>query len=286
MTATFYLDISKYQPVITADYQYPILCFRADSGWETDPHAAANYTAARKNPRVKLCIAYVVYLPGHNAQIMTRLKALFGAKCPPGLAFMIDMESGAGFAGPGNHSTEANQLANELADYAGSMNRVIGYANTPDWAGCWPTHPSWLKRIVARYSSTPPSISFYGWQYSDGSGRWGVPAGYPHPANVDMNVIPRSIDQILTDFAVTPAATPAAPTGQEFTMDAEAKAAFAAVNTELTKISAQVNSVSWAFGNDTDGNGQPNMRDSVQNIVDQALDEKLKPLYDHFGIKP
>jgi hypothetical protein len=75
------------------------------------------------------------------------------------------------------------------------------------------------------------------------------------------------------------------PIEQELVMDAEVKAAFDAVNKELAKISAQVNSVSWGFGNDTDGNGQPNMRDSVQNIVDQALAQALAPIKTHLGIK-
>jgi len=202
MTDTFYPDISKYQHVIGPDFAYSILCFRLDSGYETDPNASANLKVALANPRVKLLIGYVVPIPGHNDQILGRVKKLLGGKCPPNMGFMLDEESGRGFAGPGDHSTEWNALDAELGAFAGSSKRVIGYANTGDWSSGWPHHRPDLKRVVAKYSPTPPSISYYGWQYSDGSTQWPVPSGYPR-TSTDMNVIHKPIDEILADFGVT-----------------------------------------------------------------------------------
>lgn len=240
MTDTFYPDISKYQSVVSSSYDYPILCFRADSGYGTDAHAEANFNAARRNPKVKLCVAYVVYIKGANSAIMSRLHTLFGKACPAGLSFMIDMESGSGFAGPGNHSTEANELADLLAIYAGSRARVVGYANGSDWSGCWPTHPTWLKRITARYGTTDPKT--YGWQYSDGSGKWPVPHGYPAPKGVDMNVIHKPIAEILTDFG--------APTPEEDDMSA---ADVAAINAHIdATVKAQVAAAVKALGDHID----------------------------------
>jgi hypothetical protein len=203
---TFFSDISYFQNVVNGSYPYPMLCFRADSGSFTDANAAANWHYCATNPSIQLAVAYVVYLPGQESNILARVRQLFGATCPAKLAFMIDMESGGGFAGPGNHSAGANHLFNLLAEYAGSAKRVMGYANHYDWINNWPSPPLGMKRATAAYTTSDPGT--YQWQYYGGDSRWVSPQGYPRGSNpfgtnVDMNVIHKPISEILVDFGIT-----------------------------------------------------------------------------------
>lgn len=205
MTDTFYADWSKYQTVVTDEYPCSIAAFRADSGYDVDPHAEANWAFCQHSPKIQLVIAYVVFIPGAGAEILGRLKHLFGAHAPAKLAVMIDMESGSGFAGPGNHSVQGQALADSLASWLGGKKRVCGYANHYDWATNWPTRAPWLKRVTASYGSDDPGT--YGWQYSGGTAT-PAPVGYPRScppfgSAVDMNVIHKPIEDILTDFGIT-----------------------------------------------------------------------------------
>lgn len=204
---TFWVDISSWQQVVNSQYPYPVLGFRADTGTSTDGNAAENWQHCDEHPdRIRVAIPYVVFKPGQRAAIMRRLKNLFGSQCPGQIVPEIDMESGSDFAGPGNHSAEANALAADLAAWAGDQDRVQGYANSPDWAACWPTRPSWMKRRLAYYSSNPTPPGFYARQY------WGalpypVPSGYPKSCPpfgsfVDLNVTPRTINQIVADYGI------------------------------------------------------------------------------------
>lgn len=204
---TFWADISTYQPVVNGTYPYPVLGFRADTGGSVDSDAAANWAYCEAHPdRVQVVIPYVVFKPGQRAEIMSRLRNLFGTHCPPQLVPEIDMESGTQFAGPGDHSGEANALAADLANWAGDQRRVQGYANGPDWASCWPTRPAWMKRRLAYYSTNPTPAGFYARQYY-GALPYGSPAGYPRScapfgSYVDMNITPRTISQILADYSI------------------------------------------------------------------------------------
>lgn len=202
MTDTFWRDISSWNDVAGPGYPHPILAFRADYGTGTDLHAAPNWAYARGN--LHAGIAYVVHQPGQSSAILARIKRLFGRACPATLAFMVDMESGRDFAGPGNHSTEANQLAAGLAAYAGSTKRVLGYANGGDWASCWPSRPAWLKRVIAAYGETDPGG--WAWQYY-GALPYASPAGYPRGAT-DMNVCHQPLAGVLADLGI---GAPAAP---------------------------------------------------------------------------
>jgi hypothetical protein len=210
MTDTFFVDISRWQSPVTSAYPYPILSFRADSGGSTDGNAAANWAYCKASAGIKVAIGYVVFIPGKRAAILQRVRNLFGP-APGKLVLMIDMESGTGFAGPGDHSTEANALLNDFAGYLGSRDRVIGYANSSDWSHGWPAAPSWLKRITAAYGTRDPGT--FGWQYYGGVATYPSPAGYPRScppfgSNVDMNVIHQPIADIVAALGLgtTPAA--------------------------------------------------------------------------------
>jgi hypothetical protein len=214
MTDTFYADVSYFQTPVTDAYPHPMIAFRVDWGGGIDDNARANWAWASAHPRVQVVIAYVVFKPGQVNATMKRLTDFFGQSAPRKLVVMIDMESGSGFAGPGDHSPGANALANALAVWLGDKRRVIGYANGNDWAGCWPSAPSWMKRVQASYGTNSPDA--WGWQYYGGDARWPSPAGYPRScppfgANVDMNVIHKPIGQIAADCGLA-APVPVKPT--------------------------------------------------------------------------
>lgn len=203
---TLYPDRSQWNGVIPAEDFGPVEALRVDTGFETDPifqQNWANAQAAHAAGKLQILILYVVHITGNEQAIATRVKAALGGTCPVWVAFMVDEESGAGFDGPGNHSAGANLMVQLLAAFSGrGIAAVCGYANSPDWQSNWASRVTGLKRIVANYSSTPPAgypTGVYGWQY------WGgvknpAPAGYPTPAGLDMNVIPRTVAQIVADF--------------------------------------------------------------------------------------
>lgn len=200
---TFYADISSWQAPADDTYPYPVLAFRADDGVGPDSHAAHNWQHCQQKGLI--AVAYVVFKPGHVAPIVNRLKQMFGPH-PARLAVMVDMESGAEFAGPGNHSLEANQMVAELGAWLGP-DAVLGYANAPDWAALWPDRPAGLKRIVAHYGAGAPNGA-YGWQYFGGVDN-PTAVGFPRSCppfggNVDLNYINRTVAQIEADFGFTP----------------------------------------------------------------------------------
>lgn len=211
----FFSDVSKYQSKpYDATYPYPVASFRFHSGTALDVLASANWSYLRgaiTAGHIRVAVAYVVFIPGQLATVMAGIHALFGATCPTNrLALMIDMESGAGFAGPGNHSAEANQWAQAFATYTGtgsSWARVIGYANAGDWASNWPQRDARLKRITAAYNAKDPSP--WGWQYAGGNPAYPVPPGYPRTAApwsstyIDMNVVNYTIDELEQQLEIT-----------------------------------------------------------------------------------
>lgn len=206
MTDTFFADISSWQVPVNDSYPYPVLSFRVDFGGGIDPNARANWEFVRDTPRMLVGIGYVVFKPGQGPAILARVKQFFGTPAPAKLVVMIDMESGSGFAGPGNHSIEANRLAIGLADWLGSTARVTGYANGGDWANNWPVRPPWLKRTVASYGTQDPGA--FQWQYYGGMS-YPTPAGFPRScppfgSNVDMNVIHHPADALPGLFGLTP----------------------------------------------------------------------------------
>lgn len=204
---TLFADISAFQVVVDGSYPYPVLGFRADSGNSTDGHAAANWAYCETHPsRIQVVIPYVIFKPGQSGAIMRRLKNLFGSQCPPRVVPEIDMESGADFAGPGDHSSEANSFIATLAAWSGKRVKTQGYANSPDWQGCWPSHPVWMKRRLANYSADPVPPEYYSKQYY-GALPYPSPPGLPRScppfgSYVDMNVIPRTITQIIADYGI------------------------------------------------------------------------------------
>lgn len=210
---TFYCDISEFQPPYDSTYPYPAVAFRVFNGYRVDKNAAVNWQQMQTDiatGKLRVTWPYVVFVPGALTATIAGLKAVFGANPPASIriAPMNDMESGSGFAGPGNHSAEANQWMLSITNWLTSTKKQLGYANAGDWANCWPQHDAALLRVTAAYNAKNPGT--YAWQYAGGNMSYPIPSGYPRSvapfgAYVDINVINRTIDQIEADFGMTAA---------------------------------------------------------------------------------
>lgn len=210
MADTFFTDTSEFQAPYDRTYPWPIASFRFDTGYRLDNIAATNWarlSAMLGAGQLRIAIAYCVHIDGAEDAILARMRSLFGRTCPSNrLVLMVDMESGADFAGPGDHTTGANYLLGQLAAYTGSRDRVLAYANRYDYQNNWPGCPPWVKRVTASYGQQDPGS--YAWQYTGGGSGDNPPQSYPRQStpfagNVDHNVIHRSIGEIERDFAVT-----------------------------------------------------------------------------------
>lgn len=214
-----FADVAEFQPPYDDRYPYPIASFRLDNGWRLDKNAAANWAWARPalaTGRLSLLVVYLVFIPGQSPAQLRRLKAFFGTSAPAGVAVEPDMESGHDFAGPGDHSIEANWLITQLAAWTGTpmLEREMAYANLGDFQACWPVLDAHLKRNVANYANTNPGG--YAQQYYGGLPNLPSPSGLPRTCApfggyVDLNVIRRPLAQILADFAIAPPAPPTPP---------------------------------------------------------------------------
>lgn len=215
----YFADISEYQQPFDDNYAYPIAMFRAHSGYRVDQKAAANWAWCERSlssGRVRVAFTYVVFVPGQFGSVMTGLKNLFGSAAPTSrLPVVIDMESNSNFAGPGDHSAEANAWAYEIANYTHTpvdLVRSHGYANRPDYAENWPGMDHRIPKHVASYG--PQNPGGWAWQYQGGNPAYGAPAGAPRAfapfgTYVDGNVIYSSLDSIERYLGITaPAPTP------------------------------------------------------------------------------
>jgi hypothetical protein len=218
--ACYHADTSEFQPYYSTAYPYPVAGFRFHSGYRVDAKAPGNWAyhrAAIDSGRTRVLFVYAVFVPGQLSLVMDGLREVFGVNCPSNRVIpKVDMESGKDFAGPGDHSAEANEWADEFAQYAKSWTRVAPYANASDFADCWPhMDPRIIQRHVAKYSATPPS-DYYSWQYygatTDPSPLGAPRSCQPFGSFVDLNVIYKTIDQVEADYGITtPAPVPPKP---------------------------------------------------------------------------
>lgn len=202
----FWTDISHFQPVVNATYPSPLICCRSFTGYGLDETIQANWAECEGWDQIKLFMSYGVVIPGQLAAYQTNVINTFGKEAPPQLVLMPDMESGKGFAGPGDHSKEGNAWLAWMAEYLGDDRRTIAYANHYDFADNWPTLTKGIKRITAAYGTQDPGT--YAWQFKGGSNKYGVQTGFPTGMSpfgtyVDLNTIGRPIDQVLLNFGIT-----------------------------------------------------------------------------------
>lgn len=174
-------DVSKYQVPVDDRYPHKWLIFRCCDGTLHDPRCEQNrYWAQHAYAEGRLLgwTAYVVYRPGKVNDTLAHAAMLPKA----GAHIMVDAESWRG-AIRGDHSAGLNRLAVGLqhlfpGQIIPGLPRVWGYGNQGDLRTIWP-HRS-VPVVVAAYGSTKPAVpNMVGWQYTDGSGRWPVPAGRP-----------------------------------------------------------------------------------------------------------
>jgi hypothetical protein len=198
---TFATDTSYYQAPVDDTYPHPWVIFRGCDGTFVDPLFSKNYAWACKAAAAGKIVGftvYAVYRPGID--IVQQIKGIVGVP-DKHLTVMIDVETWGGQIG-GNRSSEITRMAEGFASWLGSRKRVLAYANRGDFAVLFPSRPSWLKLVVAGYSSVQPVFpNMIGWQYSDGEARWSVPAGYPRSTPpfgaCDHNVFPFHTPQQL-----------------------------------------------------------------------------------------
>ncbi len=151
MTDTLFADVSEYQVPVDDSYPYQVLSIRVCDGTYQDHNFAANYAwmrGALDSGRMTFGIVYTYVRPNWSDNANTvRSMIDAGGGLHPRVALMLDVESGGNPAGDG--SSWINALYWNLADYAGSTARTIGYANSFDFFNMWRVRPAGLRVIGA-----------------------------------------------------------------------------------------------------------------------------------------
>jgi hypothetical protein len=190
VTDTLFADVSEFEVPVNDSYPYQVLSIRVCDGTYQDHTFAANYgwmRAALDSGRMTFGIVYTYARPNwlENANTV-RSMIESGGGLHPRVALMLDVESGGN--PPGDGSSWINGLYWNLADYAGSPARIIGYANAYDFSNMWRTRPEGLRVIAAGYGSNPNLAGQVAHQYTDGTGfSPNLPQGCPPFGNCDMN---------------------------------------------------------------------------------------------------
>ncbi|OIN79384.1 hypothetical protein BMG05_18415 [Mycobacterium malmoense] len=191
MTDTLFADVSEFQAPVDDSYPYPVLSIRVCDGTYQDHNFAANYAwmrAALDSGTLAFGIVYTYVRPASWQSNADTVRAMIDANggLHPRVALMLDVESGGNPVG--DQSAAINALYANLADYAGSPARIIGYANAGDFATMWPTRPAGLRVIGAGYGANPNLPGQVAHQYTDGTGfSPNLPQGCPPFGNCDMN---------------------------------------------------------------------------------------------------
>lgn len=190
-TDTLFADVSEFQVPVDDSYPYQVLSIRVCDGTYQDHNFAANYAWMRRaidKGKLAFGIVYTYVRPAtwqSNAATVKQMIDQAGG-LHPRVALMLDVESGGNPVG--DQSAAINALFDNLADYAGSPARVIGYGNVGDLNAMWPTKPPGVRLIIAGYGSNPDYPGKVAHQYTDGQGHGGgLPEGCPPFGNCDMN---------------------------------------------------------------------------------------------------
>ena len=190
MTDTLFADVSEFQVPVDDSYPYEVLSIRVCDGTYQDHNFAANYAwmrTALDSARLTFGIVYTYVRPNWQANADTVRETIDAAGgLHPRVALMLDVESGGN--PPGDGSGWINALYWNLADYAGSATRIIGYANALDFYNMWRSRPAGLRVIGAAYGSDPDLPGQVAHQYTDGRGYSpNLPQGCPPFGYCDMN---------------------------------------------------------------------------------------------------
>lgn len=227
MTEYVTVDVSSYQVPVDDSYNRKWLIFRICDGNYLDPKSKQNLRwalRARAAGKLDGFTGYVVYRPGMNQKIIDLLDSV---GFPRDAVVMIDAENWGGQI-QGDHSTDINHLASQLSFRQGANARVWGYGNRGPDQQVWPSKPRWLRWIVASYGGSKPAVAgMVGWQYTNGQYQvGGLPNSTPPFGRCDHNVLYLTDDDIQKDRGLV--------------MDADVKAAFAALNARLDALPKEV----------------------------------------------
>lgn len=193
MPNVLFADVSYFQPKVDDSYPYDALSIRVSDGTFVDPAFADNYAwmrSALDSGKLTVGIVYTYVRPqtwATNARtVIDTINANGGLH--PRVALMLDVESGGNLGG--DQSAAINSLFNELAMFAGTPARVVGYGNIYDLKSMWPRKPAGMRLGIASYGSDPDYPGKLWHQYTDGTGYGaasGLPDGCPPFGNCDFN---------------------------------------------------------------------------------------------------
>ncbi|MDJ0454424.1 hypothetical protein [Gordonia amicalis] len=174
--ATFWADVSEYQPVVNDSYPHRVFFFRSNTGSVKDRKADQNLTwglRALDEGRIDILGIYYFFRPGAAncdlwKQVVTR-----NGRIDPRIVCMVDVESGAGSSQGAipnrDHSAEINDEIARVRGWLGGS-RVIGYYNPRADPALWQWRGN-LPLVVPHYGVQPGKSYAYpnrfAHQYSD-----------------------------------------------------------------------------------------------------------------------
>nr|WP_228566439.1 hypothetical protein [Nocardia sp. SYP-A9097] len=190
MVDALFADVSEHQRAVDDSYPYRLFSLRSNDGTHRDERFFDNYSWAANaadTGRISCFTVYYYWRPNWLESVDTHKDMVTQAGGPhPRMISMLDVESGGNPGG--DQSDGINRSYWNLADWLGSVKRVIGYANSGDFFSMWPDRPEGLRVIGAGYGSNPNLPGQIAHQYTDGRGfGGGLPEGAPPFGHCDMN---------------------------------------------------------------------------------------------------
>lgn len=201
---TIFSDISEFQVPVNDSYPHRFILIRSNDGNHWDRNFAANLAWCEsrvKAGRIFGFGVYYFYRPGVNGAAIVKQRV---GKPDSRMVAMIDVESAGGQVA-GNQSGQVNREFAELASWIGDKRQVIGYGNTGDLNGLWPSKPPGARLIVANYSFNPTYPGKFAHQFTDHANT--SPFGASDLSSADGI----SEHELKVMFGFVPSGTPAPP---------------------------------------------------------------------------
>lgn len=202
--ATFWADVSEYQPVVNDSYPHRVFFFRSNTGSVKDRKADQNLTwglKALEEGRIDILGVYYFFRPGAANCDLWRQVVTRNGRIDPRIVCMVDVESGAGSSQGAipirDHSTEINDEIARVRGWLGGA-RTIGYYNPRADPVLWQSRGN-VPLVVPHYTGTPGDTYSYpgrfAHQYSD-------KVACPPFGPCDANWTSKSIPELKTLFGI------------------------------------------------------------------------------------